>query len=336
MAESPPAEELVTSVTDDIAPTPDTPAEPAESAPAKPASMLEAVQAAVKPREAPPASEPEAVAADGATPDQPKGEEDDELTAEETAKLSSKTQRRIRKLDRAAKEAEAQISAIRPRAEEYDKIENFVRQTGLTNEAVAGTLMIAALMRHNPREALNRLAPIYQQLSEMVGESLPSELQQRVQQGYLTEADARAIARSSAEAAINARRAEEANQRYWQENQAREQRQVVDSTIGSVETWEATKARTDPDWNSKRDEIAEQVELSILKESHRRGQPWFPSAQEAIQLSEDALKNVNQRFKRFAPRPTAVNPTASGGASQGTKAAPKSMLDVVRQTVGAA
>jgi hypothetical protein len=337
MTDSPPvADDTAAPVAEDPKPAEPT-AEPAESAPAKPASMLEAVTAAIKPKEVSPTSEPaDAAKAEGEPPpDDKKDDEDDELSEDEKSKLSARTTQRIKKLDKAVKAAQAEIGTLRPKAEEYEKIENFVRESGLTNDAVAGTLQIAALIRQNPREALNRLTPIVQQLQSMVGETLPPELAQRVQQGFLTEQDARAIARSSAEAAINARRAQEAQERLQFETAARDQRQVVDSTINSVETWEANKAKTDPDWKHKSDEIAEAVETAILKKSHELGRAWFPTQQEAIELSEQALKKVNERFKRFAPRPTAINPAASGGASARSNTAPKSMLDVVRQSVGA-
>jgi hypothetical protein len=316
--------------------TPDAPSESSTEKPA--ATMLDAVKAAIAPKEESPPSEPgktEQVAQDPKKTEKTESE-DDALSEDEFKKLSTKTQRRIKGFEKKLAAKDTEIEGFRTKAGEFDKIETFVRNAGLTNETVGATLQIAALLRHNPREALTRLLPIVNQLQNIVGETLSPELQARVQQGYLTEEDARAIARSSADAVMMRRQNAEMVSRQQAEQAQRAQRETVDSTIGSVETWEAAKAKSDPEWHLKQDDIAEQVELAIERETRKRGAPWFPSAQEAVQLSEDAYKRVNERMKRFAPRPRAIDPAIPGGASYRNVAAPKSMLEVVRQTVGAA
>lgn len=315
-----------------------------ESSPEKPAAtMLDAVKAAVAPKEASPTSEqgtPEAPKAPTDPKVQPESE--DELSQEEFKQLSRKTQSRIKSFERKLTAKDQEISGLKTKADEFDKIETFVRNSGLTNEAVGATLQIAALMRSNPREALARLTPLVGQLQQIVGETLPPELAQRVQQGFLTEDDARALARSSADAALARRQAAEIAAQREVETTQRTQREATDATVGTIETWESNKAKTDPDWNLKRDEIAEQVELAIERENRRRqgldprSPAWFPTPEEAVKLSEDALGRVNDRMKRFTPTPRAINPVVPGAASNRNAAAPKTMLDVVKQTVGAA
>ena len=312
--------------------------------PAAPKSMLEAVKAAAaKTKEASPPSEQDRAEPDKAPADKAQTEESkDELSDEELKKLNPKTQKRIKDLTRALAGKDREASGLKTKADEYDKIESFVRNSGLTNEVVGATLQIAALMRSNPREALSRMIPIVQQLQNVVGETLPPELAKRVQDGFLTEQDARALARSSADAALARRQSAEQVERTQAEQQRRDTQSAVDTTVSSVGTWEAKQAESDPDWNLKRDEIAEQVELAVERENRRRvgenpnAAPWFPSPEEAIKLSQDALKRVNDRFKRFTPKPRAIDPQLPGAASNRNAAKPKSMLDVVRQTVGAA
>jgi hypothetical protein len=122
-------------------------------------------------------------------------------------------------------------------------------------------------------------------------------------------------------------------QRIDQQN--REFKNLTTSTVSSIETWESQKASRDPDWHLKRDQVAELVELAIERKTREVKRPWFPTAEEAVKLSEDALKTVESRTKRFAPRPGEIRPVENGGASPRSTAAPKSMLDVVRQSVGA-
>lgn len=315
-----------------------------EKTPAEKPSMLDAVKAAIKPKakEASPSSEQDGADPKKGSPDSKDDKSEDELSQDELNQLSKRTRRRIEGLTKqlAAKDKEAE--GLRTRAGEYDKIETFVRNSGLTNEVVGATLQIAALMRSNPREALSRLIPVVRQLQDFVGETVPDDLAQRVRSGFLTEEDARALARSRADAAMANRRASEMAAQQEVETRRQSQQRVVDTTVGTIETWEAQKAKSDPEWNLKRDEIAELVELAIERKNREQQQtnpaapPWFPNSDEAVKLSQDAYDRVNERYKRFTPKPTEIRPVVSGGASSRTVAPPKSMLDVVRAAVGKA
>jgi hypothetical protein len=65
------------------------------------------------------------------------------------------------------KAASAEVESLKPKAVEYDKIDSFVRNAGLSQNDVAGTLEIAALMRSSPPQALARLEPMVVQLRMM-------------------------------------------------------------------------------------------------------------------------------------------------------------------------
>lgn len=333
--EQPVVTEIKDGSTAESSSAPSSDAKGAESSPAKPkATMLDAVRAAIKPKEAAPASETPGKTADAANPDsKAKAEADTDLSAEEMAKLSDRTQRRIKKLNSDVKARDAEVARLSPKAAEFDKIDQFVRSAGLNNQEVSGTLEIAAMLKTDQRGALARLEPIVSALRELVGDTLSTELQQQVDQGFLTLAHAKTLQRATADAALATRRVSETTEAQRAEREQRDTQQLVTNTIGSIETWEAAKAKSDPDWNLKREEVAQGVELAILKESNRLNKKWFPNAEEAVKLSEDSLKEVNTRFSRFAPKPRSIVPVAPGGASNRSKPAPKSMLDVVRQTV---
>jgi hypothetical protein len=317
--------------------TPDDQGDKSSDSPSeKPATMLDAVKAALKPKEDSPTSEPGKVEPDKAPTEKKEGDESDEFTEEDLKRLNQKTQRRIRDLVRDVKAKSEEADRFKGKADEYDKIETFVRNSGLSNEIVGATLQIAALMRQNPGEALRRLTPIVNQLRQVVGEELPPELAERVKQGFLTEQDARALARSNADAQLLRRQQNETDQRTQAERAAQERQSATEATVSTVEKWEAQKAANDPDWKLKQAEIAEQVELVIERETRKRGQPWFPTPDEAVKLSQEAYDQITERHKRFVPRPRAANPLQPGGASNRNVTPPKNMLDVVRQTVGAA
>ena len=288
-------------------------------------TMLDAVKAAIEPKAASPAAEKPDVPAKSAST----SEAEDELSEAELKQLSEKTQRRFKSLTAKLNAKDAENASLAPKAKEFDNLTGWVRANGLSDTDVRGTLEITGLIRNNPRAALERMLPVVRALEKIVGETLPPELQQRVDQGFLTEQDAKAQARATADATLANRRATALTNQQQAERAATEQKAATDQTLSSVETWEKDKAKSDPDWHLKQGAIAEQVELAILQEATRRGAPWFPTPQEAVRLSEDALKKVDERYSRYVPKPKAISP-AVGGASNRSTAEPKSMLDVVR------
>ncbi len=302
----------------------------------KPAgTMLDAVKAAIAPKDATPASKSTDTPADGDPDSKPaEAAEDDALSEAEVKALSVRTQQRFSKLTKNLKAASAEVQSLKPKAEEFDKIDTFVRNAGLSPQDVAGTLEIAAMLRSSPANALARLEPIVAQLRATVGETLPADLQQKVDTGYLTEADAKTLAKAQAGERLATQRITALSEQQQASARDNEFRTLTTDTVSKVTSWEATQAARDPDWHLKRDNVAELVELAIERKTRELRRPYFPTATEAIQLSADALKTVNGRFKSFGPRPTAITPISNGGASPRSIAVPKNMLDVVKLNVG--
>lgn len=317
--------------------TPDASTAASSTADEKPAgTMLDAVKAAIAPKGESPAPKSTDAPADGDPASKANAEADDEMSDEEAKALSVRAQKRFNKLTKSLKAASSEIESLKPKAVEFDKIDTFVRNAGLSPEDVAGTLEIAAMLRSpRPQDALARLMPIVARLQEIAGETLPADLQTRVDQGYLTEADAKTLAKAQAEARLATNHVTQMTERQRADQQRSEHEALVSSTVSSAEAWEAKKAERDPDWHLKRDQVAELVELAIERKTRELGRPWFPNSEETIKLSEDALKTVTERFKRFSPKAQEIRPVLNGGVSPRSTAAPKSMLDVVRQSVGA-
>ena len=320
--------ETVSDVAPVSSPGPKTPAE----TPDKGVTMLDTVKAALEPKVATPAAKtPDAPAESDPTD---KSKADDELSEDELKQLSEKTQNRFKKLTANLKAKDGEITNLTPKAKEYDNLTSWVQSNNLTPADVRGTLEITGLLKNDPRAALDRLRPIIAQLEHVVGETLPPELQQRVDQGFLTQEDAKALSRANAEAAAATKRAQGLTEQQRQDQAVRDQQAATSQTVSTIETWETAKAKSDPDWHLKQAAITEQVELAILQEVNRRGKPWFPNPTEAVKLSEDALKKVNERYSAFVPKPAAIKP-AVGGASTRSAPEPKTMLDVVKQAANA-
>lgn len=315
----------------------------ADSSPAEgdKGSMLDAVKAAIKPKsDAPPASHtPEKQAESSAEPgkdtDTPKdGEPEGEPSEDETKNWSARTQRRFRKLNSDVKARDQLIEQLNPKAQEFDRIDTFVRNAGLSAQDVQGTLQIAAQMRSDPVAAYRALVPIMAQLETTVGNVLPPHLQQRVDAGLLTQEDALAVSRSAAHASLAERQLAERNAAERDRTERETRQRQLDGSVQSVETWEQQRAARDPDWHLKQPEIRNAVRLEVAE--RRLANPgWIPTSEEALQITQEAEKQVAERMKRFIPKAEAMPRHANvGGASPRAAADPKSMLDVVRATMG--
>lgn len=335
---SPDADVQATVTTETTAPadvsTSNSDASSSASSTEQPATMLDAVQAALKP-EASPASQDPGDAADAETPDSKAEEEtseDDETLSEEALKqLSRRTRNSFNRLTSKIKAKDGEIESLKPKAEEFEKISRFVSQAGLTNEDVGFLLQVGALARSQPDKALEHLLPFVQQLQQQAGEVLPADLAERVRLGYITEQDARELSKARSREQLATKRADQSETQRREAEAASERQKTVDSTIAASEKWESTQASKDPDWHLKRNEVAEKVELAIYKEQTKRGDPkYFPNRDEIVKMSNAALDEINKRFKSRGPKPAEIIPVNPGGAPPRTTPKPTSMLDVVR------
>lgn len=306
-----------------------------ESSPEPAGSMLDAVKTALEPKEASPASQEPGPTAEAETqePTTEDAPEDEQLSPEELKALSQKTQRRFQGLTSKVKAKDRELEALKPKAAEFEKIERFVTQAGMTNDDVGFFLTVGALSKGQPEKALEQLRPFMAQLERQVGEVLPADLQERVRLGYITEADARELSKATAGRDLATKRADEEATRRREEAEQREQTETIKRSLAAAETWEKARAAKDPDWHLKRDEVADTVKLAILEQTQAKGGRWFPSDKEVIEISTKALEKVNKRFKSRIPNPSEIRPVNPGGAPPRTTPKPSSMLDVVKNAV---
>jgi hypothetical protein len=176
------------------------------------------------------------------------------------------------------------------------------------------------------------MLPIVEALQQVCGEVLTPELQERVRLGYLSEADARKLQKAEATVGIVSKREQDDRTARDRQTQHDALQRHVDTSIAAAEAWEKQQADKDPDWHLKRKEVAEQVELAIVREANKRQKPYFPTAEETVKLSAEAKKTVEERLKRFSKSPTEIRPTTPS-ASTRSKPAAKNTLDAINNAL---
>lgn len=293
-------------------------------------TMLDAVKAALKTKakEEPPPSEPDPKSAakpgESAKEGDKPGEETDDLTEEELARLKPKTAKRIKDLLVERTGRDQKIASLEPKATQFDRIVSFVQEAGLNPTEVNQLFDIGKNLKSNPRAAYDQIRPVYDQLQRMFGDVLPDDLQGQVSRGLITQAHAKELASTRTNAAV----AEQNNAQLRQRDEQRRTQEATQALVGDVKVkvseWEASQEKTDPDWKLKQPHIMRAVKVAL---SELRSPP---TSAEAVAIAKKAADEINQEFKDLVPRKKEIRPVTNAAATTST-AKPTSLLEAARQ-----
>jgi hypothetical protein len=283
-------------------------------------------------KESSPGSDPEPEASGSPTaetPVEPENEPLGEITDEELKRYAPKTQRRIQQLLQERHGWEEKATAASEKATRFDQIVGFAEANRLSNEDVSATFEIAALMKTAPDKAYEKVLPIFLHLSQLTGNVLPPEIQQKVELGYLPESDARELVRLKTQTALaEARNAEQVKQSESERQLAAQQALVREATDATA-MWEEQRSKTDPDWSSKKNLVLKFVQSEIAAKG-------FPRTKaDMVALLNSTASEVDQQVARFRPAPRAVTP-ATGTSSARASAEPTSAVEAAMMALGAA
>lgn len=291
-------------------------------------SILDAVKAALKPKQpdkAPESDKPDPTSEVKPVADGDEVEVSDELTAEENARLKRKTRKRIDDLLQKRAEQDKVIGETQPKAERFDQITKFFVDANISREEVNQLFDVGKNLKNNPRKAYEQLQPIYRQLETMFGDVLPQDLQQQVSRGQISAEQARELVNARTGASL----AEQELQRRRQADEERQtgerQQAYVTDVKTKVSEWETSKEKSDPDWKLKQPLVMQAITAELLKPGRKP-----PTPAEAIEIATKAVADVEKTLKSFVPRPRAVTPITNA-ASTPSKPAPSSALEAARQ-----
>lgn len=309
----------------------------------KPANIADAVRAALDSGKEQSSGSGEGEEKPGTKPD-PKaakageGEEEElgELTEEELASLKGKTRRRLEQFAKRTKEVEGELAKLKPEADNFRKVQEFVNKARLTPEDVNTGMNIMALMKNDPVTAYEKLTPIYESLKALVGGVLPNDLQVQVTEGKITQAAAQELARLRASTGLTAQQreqqakdAEADGQR--QQNDASEK--LKDDVGNAITEWENRWKASDPDYSLKHARVSEAIELEL----HRRitAGTLPTNVKDAVKMANEIKAKVEKELLKFVPRKQATGAVPQvPGSTNNSKPVAKNIHDAVAQAVG--
>lgn len=236
------------------------------------------------------------------------------FTESELKALKGKTKDRFNELLAQRKELEG-------KAEESEVITKFMQENNISSDEMAR--MMGTLAHFNAgdyKQFLDGIQPLMEHAGVALGATLPPDIQQRVDEGYIDANSAAELAQqraTSSEAQVRLEREQFNNQQQFHQAE-------VTQIRSSVDDWEADIKKTDPDYAQKE----EQIRVNARSLMAQYGAPV--NSEQALQLSKDAYAMTNNFIKKAAPTPRAINPGPSSSTVPNAQAAPKSMLDAVR------
>lgn len=226
------------------------------------------------------------------------------------------------------KELKAERDDLRQQAEQYrssheqwGQLTEYMERSNLSMDEANTGFQIMALMKNDPHKALEALAPYVSQLQEVTGASLPPDLQERVENGYVDEDTARELARMRHQDRSMRSQAEQARQQAHQ--------RVVSDVQTSLNGLESEWKGSDPDWAVKRGRVFEKLQLHIVTQG-------FPSSgSQAMQVARQIKQAVDAEMAQLAPKRRSSSPDpGSDRAASMARPSPKSTQDAVLAALG--
>lgn len=242
------------------------------------------------------------------------GDDEFRLSDKEFKALPEGARKRIGHLNARAKKAEREVEEVRGRVEAVEKdasslqtLRSFAKENHFEPDDVSLAFQLMADLRNGRySDFLQRATPIFQQAQILSGQSLPEDLQQSVDDGYLTEEHAKELAQARAQKAEAETRAKRAEGEVTQTRQADQARTRATEIISATQAREAELMKSDADY-ARLEPTIQRIMQSFLQYS-------IP------QSKEDAVAMVNEAYqaaKEMAPAKAAPKDThPSPGSTQ--------------------
>ena len=296
----------------------------AEQGAKKPATVLEAVKQAL---ESDKKAETDKQGAESPTADsQEKADEheadtdEDVPTAEEMLKdknIPQKTRKRIESLLQERQFYQGQ-------AENFQQLQGWIKNSGLSRDDFEQTLAIASLTRSNPIKAVEVLRSVIADIENQVGlNQLDDDIQRKLDAGLIDEETAQELIKARRSQQISGARQRELHQ---QQQLDREQQTIEKSAIAvgtAVQKWEQNWKSTDPDYATLRPLVLDKITAMLSQKTPE-------SPEEAIQMANKAVADIKEQAKRIAGKQHKQIIPATGGHSTQTNKRPSSSLEAAK------
>ena len=247
----------------------------------------------------------------------------DEYTA-----LQPKTRARIKEYRARLTELDERVKGYEPKVQSLEQLQQYLQVSNLSQEDFVESLEVARLIKSDPAAAYQRMQPIIEKLQGHVGERLPEDLAQAVQEGSLSDDYAKQLARERAERTRLSGTRTERDQRDTEFRQAQQAQDTNQRTVDAVKALEATWQSTDPDYKLKSERVWERMQSIMQREGKA------PTPEYITEVAKKAKQDVDAWIKQALPGRREMRPTPDANdAPHSAVAEPKSPHDAARNAL---
>lgn len=271
---------------------------------------------------------------DQATSERNDQEEDIRIPDDQWKGLPDNVRQRVGQLNTRARRAEKQIETLtqeratfEDKANRFDVLDNYARENEIQPENISKAYgMMAMLSKQDFAGFLKEVTPYVALAQQALGQSIDPELQQRVDDGYLSEEDAMEITKARVGKTLADGRAEAARTREQARSTEDANQRTMTEIVSAVNARELELKSTDPEYAQKAAQVKNAIKLAL--ESGARPQ----TKEEGVALVNKAYELVNETFvaPRPAPKPTNRKPSSVNTPPR-TKAPAGNLLDALTQ-----
>lgn len=315
-----------------------------------PKTPLEAVTAALEPEK----EDAESSAATGEGQQKPAAKEegakepDAEATEEADKRLPFHQHPRWKQVTGENRKLKEERPALVDKAQRWDAIDAKFRQSGLapedtqplfeggarlkasgaTTEELQNLMAVGAALKLGDRQVVMQIAkPVFSALGLDIVEVLPDDIRRRVEEGAISEEDARRTASAEFLARSERTRRELTEQSIDAERAHAERVASGQAMARAANEWEARVSAGDADWSRKQPFVEEEIKNLAAMMGPR-------TPDDAVKICQAALDRVNRIFKASgSQRRPEVTPT-TGGTTATVAPAPKTPLEAVTLALG--
>lgn len=231
---------------------------------------------------------------------------------------------KLKTQETATKTAEAKVQELAEPAERWKALSTSLTEAQISPEQLQAGIQVMVAFNTQPERAREMLLQQLAHLDEVLGEKLPPDLKQAVDEGRIDPETARGYSRERAKA----KRLESTVAETRQAEVRRTTDQQREAFRGEIiQGWNAEIKATserDPDYAAKRESIEERMAYVMQTQGNPK------TAADAVKLFKDAYRHVSDRFVKMRPPQQALRELPVGGKTVTATPQFKSMEEAIR------
>ena len=254
---------------------------------------------------------------------------DDEFKA-----LPDGVKKRLGHLNTRAKKAERELSQrdkemvpLKDAHERFTQLQSFVHENQIEPQNVTLAFNAMALLSKGDYQGfIEAVTPWYQHAQQAIGAAISPDLQQRVDDGYLTMEDAQELTRARVLSQVHKSKAETLTNQQKLRDQETQVERGTQEMLSAINAREAELKSSDPDYAQKSQAMMSMIEFAL------QGGAVPKDAASAVALVNSAYERVNTTFRKPAP-PRATPPRPSASTPPRGAPAPDTTKDAIYQAL---